>query len=241
MKMKKRTVGIVSSVLPAGAEFHEGIAVGWSAGYGRGSFKRRLLSFLPVLGRNVKSDQSWLDLGCGSGVLTKELLERGAKVVAIDGSPTMLKEAQAYVGDAYPNEPLWQQSDVQFLPDLCDGSFDGVLCSSVIEYADRPRDLLNEVARILRPHGKFILSVPPRFSSVRAMQKIIRKIAQICGSDKFSYLAVSRFEADPSKLSQWLNDAGFCLDRVTNFDPLIPNALTPLLRPALMIIEAHRK
>lgn len=241
MPMKKTPADTMDLSLPAGADFHEGIAAGWSAGYGRGGFKRRLLCFQPVLGRNVRPDQPWLDLGCGSGVLTRVLLDRGATVVAVDGSPTMLIEAQAYVGAGHPVETIWLQSDVQSLAGLADGSFDGVLCSSVIEYVERPQALLSEVARVLRPGGRFILSVPPRFSAVRTMQKIVRKMAHVVGRDKFPYLAVSRFEVEPAQVRQWLSDAGFDLDRVTHFDPVLPGILLHFFRPALMIVEAQRK
>jgi 2-polyprenyl-6-hydroxyphenyl methylase/3-demethylubiquinone-9 3-methyltransferase len=231
----------MESKLPVGAQFHEGIAAGWSAGYVSGGFKRRLLCFLPILGRNVEPGQSWLDLGCGSGVLTKELLNRGATVVAVDGSPGMLKQARADVGELQGAVLTWLQSDVQSLSGLSDRAFDGVLCSSVVEYVDRPHALLSEAARVLRPGGRLVISVPPRYSVVRVLQKGIRKVTQIFGRDKFSYLAVSKFEVAPGRVSQWLSDAGFVLDCVTYFDPLLPRALITLFRPALMIVEARKK
>lgn len=230
----------LESRLPAGANFHEGIAADWSAGYARGGFKRRFACFLPVLARNVEPGQSWLDLGCGSGVLTRQLLLQGATVVAMDGSPTMLKAAQAYVGLEHPVEPVWVQGNVESLTEFSDGSFDGVLCSSVIEYVDHPQAMLSEVARVLRPGGRFVLSVPPRYSAVRTMQKVIRNMARVFDKDKYPYLAVSQFEINPRKLRQWLDSTGFEMNRVTRFDPVLPATLLFLFRPALMIIEAQR-
>lgn len=43
---------------------------------------------------------------------------------------------------------------------LPDGAFDTALCVEVMEHADDPSLLLAETARVLRPHGKLILTVP---------------------------------------------------------------------------------
>lgn len=227
--------------LPTGAMFHEGIAAGWAQGYSDGSFGRRRTCFVPILDRNVEPGRSWLDLGCGSGVLTKELLDRGADVLAVDGSPGMLKEAKALIGGEYGSELTWLQSDVQYLSQVADECLDGVLCSSVVEYVERPHDLLGEAARVLRPGGRMIVSIPPTLSAVRTVQKAIRKVTQYVGGDAFPYLAVSRFEIEPNAVRQWLSKAGFVLDRTTSFDPILAVTSLRLLRPALMILEAHKR
>jgi SAM-dependent methyltransferase len=41
-----------------------------------------------------------VELGCGSGLLTKYLVDAGHRVIATDASPVMLDIARAYVGDA---------------------------------------------------------------------------------------------------------------------------------------------
>lgn len=225
--------------MPAGAQFHEGISAGWSDGYEKGGFKRRMASFRGVLDRNVEAGQLWLDLGCGSGVLTKELLVRGASVIGVDGSPGMLEQARTLVGDT-ADPPSWIQSDVQSVPELPDNSIDGVLCSSVIEYVDSPKALLEEVFRLLRPDGRFVVSIPTRFSTVRTIQKLIRKGAQLIGRERFPYLAVSRFEMRSNSLRRWLGNSGFTVERVTPFDPILPTATLRVLRPALMIVECRK-
>lgn len=226
--------------LAPGAAFHEHLAADWSAAYARGSFSRRLRYFMSILDHHVESDHSWVDLGCGSGVLTKELLDRGALVVAVDGSPHMLSQARTYVGAGYGSMLTWIEGDVQHLSGIPDGSMDGVLCSSVVEYVDNPSVLLSEVARVLRPHGILIISMPPRLSVVRTAQKVVRRIARAFSCDKYPYLAVSGFEVGPLSLAQWLDEAGLTLDCITKFDPILPRILLTIFRPALLIVEAHR-
>jgi SAM-dependent methyltransferase len=226
--------------LPAGIAFHEGIAAGWTRGYARGSFGRRRTCFLPILDRNVVPGRRWMDLGCGSGVLTRELLHRGADVLAVDGSPAMLREAEALVGDTYGSAVRWARGSAEYLPQVADGWLDGVLCSSVVEYVERPDHLLDEIARVLRPGGTLILSCPPARSAVRTAQKALRTLWRYAGHDPYPYLDVSRFEIDPCAVAQWLQQAGLVLDRTTAFDPLLPAPMLRLLRPSLLVLEAHK-
>ena len=235
-----QATGATSSGLPSGARFHEEIAAGWTAGYARGGFARRLHFFQPILARHVRPGDSWVDLGCGSGVLTKELLALGASVVAVDGSPRMLAHAREQMSSEYAGQVNWIHSDVQSVDALKNGAFDGVLCSSVVEYLDRPDALLKEVARILGPGGVLVISLPPTFSAVRVFQKGIRGLMRCFGRDRFTYLSVSRLQMSPRAIDRLLQEAGFSVIRSTGFDPILPRALLRLVRPSLLIVEARK-
>lgn len=50
-----------------------------------------------------------------------------------------------------------------------DASFDVVICSLSIEYITQPSKLFDEVSRILRPHGKFIISFSNRWFQSKAI------------------------------------------------------------------------
>src|ERR1700732_1009999 len=232
--------GTTSSGLPSGSRFHEEMACGWTAGYARSGFARRLHFFRPILTRHVRPGDSWVDLGCGSGVLTKELLALGASVVAVDGSPRMLSHAREQMGLEYAGRVNWIQSDVQSIDALKNGAYDGVLCSSVVEYLDRPDPLLKEVARILSPGGILVISLPPTFSVVRMLQKGIRAFMSMFGNDKFTYLSVSRLEISPRAIDRLLQEAGFSLIRSTRFDPVLPRALLRIIRPSLLVVEVRK-
>lgn len=224
--------------LPEGARFHEAIADGWAAGYAKKTFHRRRTHFARILDRNVRPGTNWVDLGCGAGVLTVDLLARGAGVVAIDGSQAMLDAARDLVG-ADPRVS-WFHGDVHRLGNVADESADGVLCSSVLEYAVRPHEVLAEVWRVLRPSGRFIVSVPPSAAVVRSLQKVARRLGEWTGRDSFRYLSVSRFEVSPSHVPTWLAEAGFHLTRSTKFDPFLPALSLYVLRPALLLLEAEK-
>jgi 2-polyprenyl-6-hydroxyphenyl methylase/3-demethylubiquinone-9 3-methyltransferase len=234
------TVTSVRSTLPPGAAFHDGLAANWTDGYRGGSFLRRLTCLQSILRNTVKAGEVWLDLGCGSGVLTAELGALGATVISADGSPAMLAHARAQVKGAESQQLGWLQCDVQAIP-LRDGAVDGVLCSSVLEYVEQPTLALEEAARVTRSGGKLIFSVPLQMSALRSAQKWGRRIANYAGFHPFSYLSASQFEVDPRTIAGWCAQAGLAVDRTTGFDPWLPPAAFGFLRPSLLIIEARKE
>jgi len=100
-----------------------------------------------------------LELACGTGILTRRLLERlpaDAHLVATDLNGAMISHARTVVpGDARVE---WREADAQALP-LPDGSFDAVVCQFGFMFLpDRPAGL-REAKRVLRPGGQFLFSV----------------------------------------------------------------------------------
>jgi SAM-dependent methyltransferase len=94
-----------------------------------------------------------LDVGCGAGHYAAELVARGAQVVGIDGSSTMLEHARTRVAAEFRQHDLEQP--FSFAPDA---SFDGVICALVLHHITNRRQLLAELHRVLRPGGWLLLS-----------------------------------------------------------------------------------
>ncbi len=97
-----------------------------------------------------------LDLGCGDGLLTRIVLDRAGPgdLVGVDPDPAEAAQARklgiytfvhAVSGDRVPEH---------------DASFDWVLSNSVLEHIDDIETVLAEVARLLRPGGELIFTVP---------------------------------------------------------------------------------
>lgn len=88
-----------------------------------------------------------LDVGCGPGALTAELLQRGAVVSAADPSPQFVAAAR----ERYPDVDV-QQATAEELP-YADGSFDEVLAQLVVHFMAEPVHGLSEMARVTRNGG----------------------------------------------------------------------------------------
>jgi SAM-dependent methyltransferase len=97
-----------------------------------------------------------LDVGCGPGFLSAELLgEIGAqgRIVAMDRSADMLAAARERVGDPRVRFVL---SDAAVLP-FADAGFDFVVAVQVYLYVSDVARALAEGARVLRPGGRLVV------------------------------------------------------------------------------------
>lgn len=229
----------MNNALPEAACYHDDLAREWRRGYARGSFAKRLSFIRKHLQCLVKDGQCWLDAGCGSGVLTDEIAVLGARGHAIDASERMIEEA----GRTADRSRLAFQFEV--LPTLeClpfpDRSFDGVLCSSVVEYLARPAFAFQEFHRVLRPEGCVFLSVAHRYSAIRGVQRIMRKAAHTMGTDVYSYLGFLRASYDVEGISRELAESGFSVENVQFFDPMLPQLVWPVAPPALIFVTGRR-
>lgn len=106
------------------------------------------------------SAENILDLGCGSGVLEKNLLDRGFRgsIIAVDRSEEMLRIAksktQRNLKISYELFDLEQKLPFQ------KERFDCVTCINVIFMLRRPAAFISEVYRVLKPNGSLFLVSP---------------------------------------------------------------------------------
>lgn len=226
--------------IAAGAAFHETLAASWSRGYAAGSFRRRLEFLKPRLDTHVRPGQTWLDAGCGSGVLSRELAARGADVIALDGSPAMLEQARGVGSQSGPRIRYDLIESIENLP-LPDGVADGVLCSSVLEYVESPATALAEFHRVLRPGGILMLTVPNRFSLIRRVQATARALGRVVGVSVYEYLSVSVHSFSRGSLRRALDQAGFSVEESALFSPRLPRVLVPLGLGALWLAVSKRR
>ena len=229
--------------MKSGAQFHEGIASSWTDGYRSGGFRKRLRVFRDIIKTSVAGGSTWLDLGCGSGVLTAEILAcRPDAVIAVDGAPTMLRLAKDTIGKHPGSESVdWHLSDVGHLPFVESGKVDGVLCSSVIEYLSHPDEAVLEMRRVLKKGGRLLISVPITSAAVRRSQKVARRAAGLIGVDLFPYLGVSRFDIPRDGAASFFEPHGFRVLRELHFDPIIPPSIQRIVDPSLLVVVCEAR
>jgi ubiquinone/menaquinone biosynthesis C-methylase UbiE len=126
-----------------------------------------------------KQRLSVLDVGCGSGVIMKEILERGHSVTGMDITQAMLEQAKSTVGQYLPDSANCILGDVENIP-AKDGSFDAVLSVGVLQYLHDDHRGVSEISRVVKDGGLVIITLPnifrvgnfldPYYFFVRAIQ-----------------------------------------------------------------------
>lgn len=107
----------------------------------------------------VQPGDRTLDIGCGPGRFTLELLSLGARVVAADLSPGQLELHKRNVPDETIEARL--VADVVDLSRFSDDAFDAVVCyGGPLSYVmDKAPTAVAELARVTRPGGHVLVSV----------------------------------------------------------------------------------
>jgi len=111
----------------------------------------RIPLFQAAIGRGKRV----LDLGCRSGALTRHFLE-GNELVGLDVDAAALAKASDL-----GIEPV--QANVEEPLPFEDASFDAVVAGELFEHLQFPDALVAEIARVLRPGGVLVGSVPNAF------------------------------------------------------------------------------
>lgn len=103
-------------------------------------------------------DRDVLEIGCGSAPCSRWLVSEGAHAVGLDLSAGMLERGLRSMADGGPQVPLVQAS-ADALP-FADGSFD-IACSAfgAVPFVADSALVMAEVARVLRPGGRWVFSV----------------------------------------------------------------------------------
>ena len=112
-------------------------------------------TYLGLLG--VIAGERVLDVGCGSGVVTREIARRvgtGGRVVGLDLSPALLRVARELAQEADLGDRIeFREGSVLQLP-FPESSFDAVLCATVLSHVPGGDTAVPELARVLRPGGR---------------------------------------------------------------------------------------
>jgi 2-polyprenyl-3-methyl-5-hydroxy-6-metoxy-1,4-benzoquinol methylase len=95
-----------------------------------------------------------LDVGCSTGYLAAQLVERGTAVVGLERNEDASNEARAVCEQVLVGEI--ETMELPFPP----RSFDVVLCGDVLEHLREPERFLARIRPLIRPGGRLVLSTP---------------------------------------------------------------------------------
>jgi SAM-dependent methyltransferase len=131
-----------------------------------------------------------LDVACGAGYGSALLATRARHVVGADISSEAIQHAQAVYAPV-PNLEF-RQADCAALP-FADASFDAVISFETIEHIETQEKFLDEVRRVLRPEGLFILSSPNKLEYSERRHCINPYHLRELYRDELAVLLASRF------------------------------------------------
>ena len=103
-----------------------------------------------------------LDAGCGPGVYTQWLLERGAQVVAFDANAKMLAYARERTAD---RATFFQANMEEPLSFIDSDSIDGIVSALAITYVRDHKTLFAEFNRVQHSRGWLVISTEHPFFS----------------------------------------------------------------------------
>src|SRR5215813_15494424 len=112
-------------------------------------------TYLSLLG--IAAGERVLDVGCGSGAITREIARRVGKhglAMGIDPSPALLTVARELAREAgFDHGIEFREGSAHQLP-FPDGTFDAVVCVTVLSHVPRGEAAIPEFVRVLRSGGR---------------------------------------------------------------------------------------
>jgi ubiquinone/menaquinone biosynthesis C-methylase UbiE len=213
------------------------------------SYDRVLLKFPPyktliddVIAVVPKGNLSVVDLGCGTGNVTRALLDRGHRVTAIENNLGMLDQLAEKNFDDKKLKVV--KCAMQHLECIPDNTFDAAVMVNVLYAVDQPLKCLHDVHRILRKDGLFGLSTTHRESNLDSL--LARIEDELKAANKLSALAsdwnavytVNR-TLESTVLRRYTRDDIKDMVRTAGFDIIRENSSTYC--DAVMLLHAKRR
>jgi ubiquinone/menaquinone biosynthesis C-methylase UbiE len=204
--------------------FHDAKAGEWEKLYQRPSFQLRRKVIMDLLRPSLSKPGHWLDAGCGSGYFSRELAKAGCDVTGVDAAAGMVEESctRAEAEGMKDHTTFAVVESIERLP-FADAIFDGVLCSSVVEYVPDAATALHELSRVLRPGGHALITVPNRYAISRVAERAVFNVTRRVSSTPWPrYLRHSRWHYSSDMMQKALAAQGLKVVATDYFGPAQP-------------------
>lgn len=190
------------------------------------SYLTRKAHVLRMLDRIPGSKGKILDIGCGPGIYTRDLLLRGWEVWGMDLSPKMLEQAKESIKDlpsaSRAHFSTGQMENLAFDPSF----FDAVICIGVLPYVDSLEKAVLEVSRILKPGGFVLFQLSNNLAPIRlesALKKAVKSLIRRKGDEEDQLRDQFRItHHNPFQFDQICRASGFLLRDFRFYDFRVP-------------------
>ena len=149
-----------------------------------------------------------LDVGCGGGILSESMAERGAKVTGIDLGEKALNVAQLHSLESGVAVG-YQLISVEKLAEQQPASFDVVTCLEMLEHVPDPASVVAACAKLVKPGGKVFFSTINRNPKAYLFAVIgAEYVLNMLPRGTHDYAKFIK----PSELASWMRLAGLSLN-----------------------------
>ncbi|MCV6627480.1 MAG: bifunctional 2-polyprenyl-6-hydroxyphenol methylase/3-demethylubiquinol 3-O-methyltransferase UbiG [Cellvibrionaceae bacterium] len=165
------------------------------------------------------AEKQFLDVGCGGGILTEAMAQRGAEVTGIDMGEAPLQVAKLH-GLESGAQVNYRQCTAEDLAAESPASFDVVSCLEMLEHVPDPASVVQACADLVKPGGDLFFSTINRNPKAYALaivgaEYVMRWLPK--GTHEYSKFI------RPSELAACIRAAGLELVDITGmtYNPLL--------------------
>ena len=165
------------------------------------------------------AEKKVLDVGCGGGILSEALAQRGADVTGIDMGDAPLGVAKLHQLESGLSIN-YQKSTAEDFAKEHENSFDIVTCLEMLEHVPDPSSVINACAEMVKPGGTVFFSTinrnPKAFLlAIVGAEYVLRMLPR--GTHEYAKFI------RPSELANWAREADLQVNQMTG---LLYNPLT---------------
>jgi 2-polyprenyl-6-hydroxyphenyl methylase/3-demethylubiquinone-9 3-methyltransferase len=167
------------------------------------------------------AEKKVLDVGCGGGILSESLAQRGADVTGIDMGDAPLGVAKLHQLESGLSIN-YQKSTAEDFAKNHENTFDIVTCLEMLEHVPDPSSVINACAKMVKPGGAVFFSTinrnPKAFLlAIVGAEYLLRMLPK--GTHEYGKFI------RPSELANWSREAGLQVNQMTGllYNPLTKN------------------
>lgn len=169
----------------------------------------------PLAGTHV------LDVGCGGGILSESMVEKGARVTGIDMGESPLSVAKLH-GLESGIKVDYQQISAEQLAKKESEKYDTITCLEMLEHVPDPASIIHACATMAKPGANLFFSTINRnpksyLFAIIGAEYVLNILPR--GTHDYQYFI------RPSELSGWARDTGLEIQDITGmtYNPLTKN------------------
>lgn len=155
-----------------------------------------------------------LDVGCGGGILSEGMAQRGAEVTGIDMGAEPLNVARLHLLESGLDIEYRQSTAEEFAAQY-PNSFDVVTCMEMLEHVPDPESVIRACAQLCKPGGDLFFSTINRNAKAFAMAIVgAEYVLKLVPKGTHAYDKLIR----PSELTRWLRNANLLVNDICGME-----------------------